>query len=535
MKLEHAIRELKKCIDIVQTVGQTVKLTKRSNGYFGLCPFHLEKTPSFSVRPEKGYFKCFGCGASGDVFEFLQKQTGKLFIEIVRDLAVRYKIDIDNSNFQSERIQNSDTQLLMKMHELFQKQLTGEPLKYLIEKRRYNVEDIKNMEFGFGGNIVGLFKNRITIPIRDNHGRLVAFGGRIFLEDDNRAKYVNSASSSVYNKSNILFGLHSSLSLIRKNTFCVIVEGYFDVIALTLIGLPSVASCGTSLTKSHIELLKNYTNNVILCFDNDNAGRAAHLKALLLLLSNDFKIQTVTLPSKDVDTMWQQNKQKELLRLFENPRDAIEVQIEETFRESLGGVRYRIRSLEKIIAILAAVNDPLIKRQYVRLTASFFKEDELLLIRAVSRFQSNCHNKFIIKENTKIKTIFWSDFDRLLLWIAISNPESIIEYDYDFKNINLELKYLIEELKGGKKLPEIEINRNSILFTEIKRILVSREIISTGDIDKIFTDLSEKDTRKKMLEKIKIHYKRLIGAANSGNLDEIRKMLKNQSGLLREE
>lgn len=534
MKLEDAIKELKKRVDIVQIIGQSVKLTKHNNSYFGLCPFHSEKTPSLSVKQDSGYFKCFGCNASGDIFEFIQRQTGRLFIDVVRDLAARYRIEINN-NPQS-RINNTNTQQLVKMHELFQKQLCNDPLKYLIEKRKYSIEDIKKLEFGFGGNVFGLFKNRITIPIYDHNGRLVAFGGRIFFENDNRVKYVNSASSDVYNKSNILFGLYNSLTLIKKNKFCVIVEGYFDVISLFLMNIPSVASCGTSLTKSHVELLKRYTENVILCFDQDKAGQDAHWKALKLLLNNNFKVKTITLTDKDVDTVWQHGEIEKLIEAFKNPIDAIEVLVEKAFNESLSGIQCRIRALEKIISTLTSISDPLIRRQYVRLTASRFKEDEYLLLKTVLRARLNYPKESGLKnieKDIKTKIATWSDLDRLLLWVAISSPESIIEYNYNFQNINSELKYLIEELKNGKDLLNIEINRKSNLFIEIKKILFSGETISVKDIDKIFSDLSKKDDEKKIQEKIKLYYEKLVSVVSNGNLDEIRKCLKIQKSFLK--
>ncbi|MES2503845.1 MAG: CHC2 zinc finger domain-containing protein [Myxococcota bacterium] len=525
MKLEEAIQEIKRRTDLAQVIGQTVKLRKNGSHYVGLCPFHGEKSPSFNVRPDRGYFKCFGCGASGDVFEFLQKTTGQLFIDIVKRLASEHGIEIEQT--YKPRVNPAVADSLASMQSMFRQQLKGEALSYLTRQRKYSTDFIDKMELGYGGAVSGLFQGRITIPIKNHRGQLVAFGGRIFNDSEkSRPKYVNSAASELYDKGHVLYGLFESLPLIKTQKRVVLVEGYFDVMALLAVGIPAVAPCGTSLTEGHLELIHKYTDQVVLCFDQDSAGHLAHEKALLMFLSKGFSVQTVVLPAKDPDTLWQNGQAQTLKDLFAKPKDAIENRIELALQESVGGVHQRIGALQALMPVLSASPDPLVNRQYVRLAAHMLKEDEGLLVGAVLKYRPGSVKRAPARATAAPATRTpWSDAEKLLYKAVIAAPALVLNHPDILEDVGLnpELKAVLTALVQGENLLDITLPE-----VQLGEILVSGE-----EAEKIFLGWSDKVAREKRQIWLKEQHLKLMSATNQGNLDEVRQTLKDQSGALK--
>ncbi len=315
--LEELVAEIKNRLDIVEVVSEQVILKKNGSHYWGLCPFHKEKTPSFSVNPQLGIYKCFGCGAGGDALRFIMQTKGIEFIDLIKELAARFNLEMPDSYKKSDKSQGLREELMKasrKAAEFYHDMLLNKnseegdrALEYLTG-RGISEDIIKKFTLGiapksyttlynilkkdFSGEVLekaGLvitgrespyidrFRNRVIIPIQNENGDYVAFGARA-LEKDQNPKYLNSSDSIIYNKSKLLYGLYTAKDAIKAEDGVILMEGYFDVISAQAHGIENaVASCGTALTPDHVKLLSRYTKSrrIYLSFDTDSAGQKA--------------------------------------------------------------------------------------------------------------------------------------------------------------------------------------------------------------------------------------------------------------------
>ncbi len=308
----NAIEQIKDRIDIIDIISEYVALKKNGRNHIGLCPFHKEKTPSFSVNGEKGIFKCFGCGASGDAISFLMQINHQSFMQVMEELAYKYGIEWKFDKAGNLNEINSQKKEMLRANLLatkfFQECLkTQTEVKNYLEQRGCTDEIIEKFALGFApdkndmllnyltkngfeanflekAGLVSFrndqkgytdkFRNRIIIPVHNEKGDIVAFGARIF-NSNNGPKYINSQETLIYNKSKTLYGLYQAKDFIRENDAVLIMEGYFDVITAHTNGIRNaVASCGTSLTEQHIKMLNRYMDKkkIYLAFDSDTAG-----------------------------------------------------------------------------------------------------------------------------------------------------------------------------------------------------------------------------------------------------------------------
>ena len=330
------IQEVRSRTSIVSIVGQTVKLKRRGNEYWGCCPFHHEKTASFSVSDEREYYHCFGCGAHGSVFDFVQKTQSVTFLEAVEHLARLAGMEIPRpsaQDYEHERKKTGLTEALEAACLFFEEQLykpAGRPGLYYLQRRGLNDEIIKRFRLGFSppGNALkahliragfnedvlieaGLlirpdngespydyFRNRVMFPITDKRGKVIAFGGRVL--DDGEPKYLNSPETPVFSKGDTLYALHLSAQQARKMQEIIVVEGYMDVIAMAAAGITrAVAPLGTAMTEHQIQLLWRYAPEPLCCFDGDGAGQRAAIRAAqraLPLLKPGYSLRFITLP-----------------------------------------------------------------------------------------------------------------------------------------------------------------------------------------------------------------------------------------------
>ncbi len=315
---EELVKQIKERLDIVDVVSQTVALKKRGNNYWGLCPFHKDKNPSFTVTPSMGIYKCFSCGEAGDAISFIMKTKNQEFREVIEDYAERFGLELPPHSHSKAHESKEVKQQLLKVTEiaamfyndllLRQKADNAETaLKYLT-KRGIGTDIIKKFHLGIApksfttlydelrkdfsnvileqaglilksekGGYIDRFRNRVIIPIQNENGQFVAFGARA-LESDQNPKYLNSSDSVIYNKSKILYGLNYAKDAIKEEDGAILMEGYFDVISSQAHGIENcVASCGTSLTTDHVKLLSRYTKSrrIYLSFDTDSAGQKA--------------------------------------------------------------------------------------------------------------------------------------------------------------------------------------------------------------------------------------------------------------------
>jgi DNA primase len=340
------IDDLRLQANIVQVVQEYVPLRRAGRTYKGLCPFHAEKTPSFHVDPDKGFFHCFGCGAGGDVFKFLELHEKVGFQDAVRMLAQKFGVplpELTSGDGDDARRDAAVREALLKMHEIaaayFREQLAapvGAHARQQLVARGLTSQTIEQLGLGYAppsrdglrtrltdqgfaaglvvqsglvaqretGELVDRFRHRLMIPIRRETGSVIAFGGRQMDPDQGGPKYLNSPETPIYSKSRTLYGLDLSRSAIRRAGFAVLVEGYFDFAQVHQAqAAPAVASCGTALTPQQAHLLRRFTSKVVLSYDPDAAGEGAAARSCELLVAEGFDVNVVVLDrGEDPDT-----------------------------------------------------------------------------------------------------------------------------------------------------------------------------------------------------------------------------------------
>ncbi len=336
--------DLKAQTDIVTIIGEVTPLKKAGATYKGLCPFHTEKSPSFNVNKDKGFFKCFGCGVGGDVLKFLELHQKVTFPEAVRYLAQRASMTIpEGVDGAEDRVASAEREALVTLHEdalaFYREQLetpAGARAKRELEKRGLTPATIEAFGYGYApaagrdtlttlfashkvpletqvksglvlqrddGRVIDRFRNRLMIPIRRDTGVLVAFGGRA-MDEGQVPKYLNSPETPIYSKGRTLYGLDVTKGAIKKHNYCVLVEGYFDLAQVWQAGVqPVVASSGTALTVTQGRLLKRFAQKIVLSFDPDAAGQGAAARSSELLVAEGFQVNVALLPQgRDPDT-----------------------------------------------------------------------------------------------------------------------------------------------------------------------------------------------------------------------------------------
>lgn len=419
---ESIIDEVGSRSSIVDVVGEHVRLKRKGARYWGLCPFHGEKTPSFTVNPDRNLYHCFGCGASGNVFGFLMRHDGLSFPEAVRRLAEKAGVEIPESGEDSEvaRARREKRDIYFEATELAQRYYRAvlksgrypEPLRYL-EARGIDADTAEAFGLGYAPpdwsalidavgkkgitsatlEMAGLaqprressghidrFRNRVMFPIVSLAKKVLAFSGRT-LDDEERAKYVNSPETEFYTKGRELFGLHIAHRGIRAEGSAILVEGNFDVVSLHARGLNNVcAPLGTALTDRQAALLKRYTDRVILLFDGDSAGRAAAEKALSVLLAADVpEVLLVSLPDgTDPDDIVRRDGVDALRRHLDGARPMLEVCIDDAIRPAAGraDITAKRAAADEVARLLQPLRNPMLRNAYISEAARRLELDE---------------------------------------------------------------------------------------------------------------------------------------------------------------
>ena len=405
---DDKIEQVRDRTDIVELVSQYVDLKTSGRNRMGLCPFHAEKTPSFSVNAERQFYHCFGCGAGGDVYSFLMHSEGLSFPDAVRRLAERAGIDLEERPLTPpERAQIEERERLYRINGLaadyFHHNLMEHPqakiAREYMKKRGYGQkaaaeyrigcalsgwDDLKKhleqhqvaateartlgllREGTSGRGDYDMFRSRLMFPIFDLAGRVVAFGGRVL--DAGKPKYINSPESPIYHKGGVLFGLYQARQAIRVSGDVLVVEGYFDQLALNRAGFAqSVATCGTALTAEHVQQLKRYAQRVVLVFDQDSAGKQATFKAMTTLQQEGVAAAAITLPSgDDPDSFLQRQGADAFQRCLDRARPVMELYMEETLKEAGYGVELKVKAVEQVLEKIAALKSELEQDLYLK-------------------------------------------------------------------------------------------------------------------------------------------------------------------------
>jgi DNA primase len=406
---DDKIEEVRSRADIVEIVGAHVRLRRAGRNFVGLCPFHNEKTPSFSVNAERGFFHCFGCGAGGSVFNFIMRVEGLTFPEAVRSLARKYGVTLPEHDQSGPAAGEREAMLKASAvaAEFFAHVLwntsDGASAREYLKSRGISVETARAFMIGFApsrpaslakslekrglreaGVKVGLirkhdsvatgavvpgteaydmFRGRVMFPIRDAQGRVLAFGGRVL--DASLPKYINSPESPLYSKARTLYGLFEARQAISSSAAAgkdraILVEGYFDVIALWQAGFKeAVAGCGTALTVEQLRVLSRYTKNVIACFDGDAAGRKASMRALEIFLQAGLLGRGIFIPSGfDPDTFVRERGAASFAELADKSELLVDYFLSEQAGEARGSIAERARAAQRVAEMLKLVDDP---------------------------------------------------------------------------------------------------------------------------------------------------------------------------------
>ncbi|HEM4672540.1 TPA: DNA primase [Streptococcus suis] len=410
MLSKDKITEIKQALNIVDIIGETVALTKAGRNYVGLCPFHGEKTPSFNVIEDKQFYHCFGCGKSGDVFKFVEEVRGVSFADAAAILAEKagFQVDVTPSYHQEEK-RVSPHQVLYDIHRdaakfyhaLLMTTKMGEEARAYLHQRGLTDDVIKTFQLGLApaeqnilyqklsdqydeesllnsglfnpseNNIIyDAFQARIIFPLADEYGRIVAFSGRIWTEEDRNnkqlAKYKNSRSTAIFNKSYELYHLDKAKAVIKKQRETYLMEGFLDVIAAHRVGIDNaVASMGTALTREHVAHLAKFCKKIVLTYDGDKAGQAATMKALDEL--QDFQVEIVSLPDNmDPDEFLQKNSEEALQQVLTKSRISdVEFLIQYLKPENPDNLQMQIEFVDKIAPIIARVSSITAQNTYI--------------------------------------------------------------------------------------------------------------------------------------------------------------------------
>lgn len=400
---EHLVEEVRQRADIVAIIGEHVPLKRAGGTWKACCPFHEERTPSFFVVPDKQIFKCHGCGEGGDVFAFLMKRLGLQFHEAVRHVADRVGVSIPSSHQRAADPHASLYQAIALAQEFYQSNLLSPDaaqVRAYLESRGIDLERARELGIGYapagwdalwqhlrkhgvdkkvalGAGLVRMGKrgfrdclrDRITFPIRDASGRIVAFGGRILMANENQPKYLNTPETPIFQKGRLLYGFDRAKHAISRTGEAILVEGYTDVISLSLAGVENVvAPLGTALTEHHADLLRQRgANTVYMAFDGDEAGLRATFRNARAVLEKGIVPQVIILPDgEDPDSFVRKHGAEAFMKALGQARDLVAFQIDILERAGwLDNPRDRRRAVERVLETIRSTADPILRDLYI--------------------------------------------------------------------------------------------------------------------------------------------------------------------------
>jgi DNA primase len=418
---EDTVREIRERSDIVEVISSYLPLRRSGANYQGLCPFHQEKSPSFNVNAPRQIFHCFGCGEGGNVFSFIMRMEGLTFPEAVKRLGEKAGITVEETPVTpADRQRRDQREQLLRIneaacdfyHRLLLEDAAGAPGRRYLRQRGYEADIVKSFRLGFapdqwealvghlvtqgfakedmraaglvregsaGRNDRDLFHSRLLFPILDPEGRVVAFGGRVL--DEGTPKYLNSPETPVYQKGRTLYGLYQGRDAIRQARAVLVVEGYFDLLALHRAGIANaVAACGTALTADHSRLLKRYAEKAVLVFDADKAGRQATFRAMDALLPEGLAVSAVALAAgEDPDSFLAGEGTAAFHARLAEARPALELYLDEQLLLHGDSVEGRSRAAEEVLLRIRRLPSDLERNLYLKQLAARTGLDEGLL------------------------------------------------------------------------------------------------------------------------------------------------------------
>ncbi len=541
---EYKIEEVRNSANIVDVISEFVQLRKRGRNYIGLCPFHKEKTPSFTVSEDKQIYHCFGCHNGGNVFKFLMEYKKISFVEAVQELAEQLGIHLEVEEFASEKqseqeiLYDINTEVANYYYNNLTNELEAEYARSYFENRKIKIQTVRAFGLGYAlnsrdslvkflisknidldkalqlgligksadGRVYDKLSGRIIFPILSPNGRVVAFAGRTLVDKPDSAKYINSPESLIYVKGRILYGLSHSKDEIRKSDKAILVEGYMDLISLYQNGIKNVvAVSGTALTDEQAQLLSRYTKNVVLLFDADTAGINASLRSIEILLKQDFDIKIATLPAgEDPDSFVNKFGKEEFKEVIKRANNFLEYQTE--YYEKQGAFndpQKYTEAIRELVKPVALIDDELKRTALIKNISKKFNLREKLLekeletaIKQKSRYdekpsqtkpsEETIETLFQQKTKRKISTVYFNKEAELIKFLFEGN-EAIIKLI--FNNIDPESL-------------EVEIHKN--IFYKVRDDYEHFNELSPAHLISLFDDETQEYLRKITLEQYTI-------------------------------
>lgn len=417
---QETIDRIRDSAEILDIVSDYVELRRRGRNFFGLCPFHPEKTPSFSVAPDKQIFHCFGCGTGGNVISFLMEYEKVSFVEALQKLAERYGIELDlKRDDGSQEFFSQLYDIHSAAVEFFRNNLSSgkvQPIRDYLNERGLSDETVDKFALGYADDgwdrllrvakskkltqeviekcglftktdkgIFDRFRNRLMFPITNRGDRVVAFGGRD-MSGESEAKYLNSPETPIYNKREILYGLSQTKDSVREQRSLVVVEGYMDFLQLYQHGVTNIAATsGTALTTGHVSQMRKFADTVHVAYDGDAAGKKAAIGAGYSLLKGGVTPKIVNVPAESDPDSWVRKAGVDRFReAVEQAEDVLSFQFGNTTHD-LTNAAERSRFVDEIAAELAGIGDEIIRRDMVRQVAERMSVDEKAIVRMVSK------------------------------------------------------------------------------------------------------------------------------------------------------
>ena len=433
---QNTISEVQDRADIEEVVGDYVSLKKKGQNLWACCPFHNEKTPSFSVAPNKGIYKCFGCGKAGDAIQFIMDLEGLSFPEAIKQLAEKYGIEIEEDERLPEQQEayNEKESLYIVLNyatnyykDLLHNHEEGKSIGLSYFKERgFSKQTIEKFDLGYALNswdgllkaaqsaghseelleksgliikkeetdkVYDRFRNRVIFPVHSISGKPIAFGARILIKDKKQPKYINSPETPVYHKSEVLYGMYQAKQTIRNEDNCFLVEGYTDVISLHQSGVENVvASSGTSLTTNQIQLISRYTKNITVLFDGDTAGIKASLRGIDLILEGGLNVKVVLFPDGEDPDSYSQRLGDEAFKKYleDNAKDFIRFKSDLLLEDTKKDPIRKAETIQEIVRSISKIPDPVKRAIYVKETSEILEIDEAILVAE--------QNKLILRE-----------------------------------------------------------------------------------------------------------------------------------------
>ncbi len=442
----NTIQQITSRIDIIEIVGEFVKLKKRGANYLGNCPFHNEKSPSFTVSPSKEIYKCFGCGKSGNAIGFLMEHEKYSYVEALKWLAKKYNIDVEETELSPEVKQQQQVAESLFIinnfaqkhfsHNLFSTEEGNDVALSYLKQRGFREEILQKFQVGYNldqrddltrqalknqynieylqkSGLISLrnevpadnYRGRIIFPVHNTTGKIIGFGARVIKTSDRAPKYINTPENELYVKSKILYGTYFARQSIDKLDECLLVEGYTDVISLHQAGIENVvASGGTSLTIDQLRLIRKYTNNLTIIYDGDSAGVKAALRGLDMALEEGLNVRLVLIPdNEDPDSYVNKVGVTEFRRFVEtNKKDFVLFQMEVMLKDAGNDTSKKAAVVNQVAETLSKINkaEDFTKQQdYIRQCSAFLKIDEGGLNNLVNKYKRDKIEKEEKKHN----------------------------------------------------------------------------------------------------------------------------------------